>query len=61
MYVCETGGNIEILNNMQYKYRRTETGKEARKDLIEGIDRVANIVKATLGPNGRNVMIEVKV
>lgn len=32
-------------------------GKEAREKLIEGVDIVADTVKATLGPKGRNVVI----
>ena len=31
---------------------------EARKNLIEGVDLIANAVKVTLGPKGRNVMID---
>jgi len=33
-----------------------EHGAEARKKLINGIDKLANAVTATLGPNGRNVL-----
>jgi chaperonin GroEL len=33
-------------------------GQEARMTLIEGVDALANAVKATLGPKGRNVLIE---
>jgi chaperonin GroEL len=33
-------------------------GQEARVALIEGVDALANAVKATLGPRGRNVLIE---
>ncbi|PIM95772.1 60 kDa chaperonin [Candidatus Hodgkinia cicadicola] len=33
-------------------------GKEARSKLLEGINLIANIVKVTLGPNGRNVIID---
>ena len=34
-----------------------EIGPEARKKLTEGVDKMANAVVATLGPNGRNVVI----
>lgn len=34
------------------------TGEIARKKMIEGIDILANTVKVTLGPRGRNVAIE---
>jgi chaperonin GroEL len=34
-----------------------EFGPEARKQLVSGIDKLADAVVATLGPNGRNVVI----
>ena len=33
-------------------------GAEARKELMEGINILANAVVSTLGPNGRNVLID---
>ena len=33
-------------------------GTEARKELMEGINILADAVVSTLGPNGRNVLIE---
>jgi chaperonin GroEL len=33
-----------------------ESGSDARKKLVKGINRVANAVTSTLGPNGRNVI-----
>ena len=33
-------------------------GKEAREALIKGVNAVANAVKVTIGPKGRNVIIE---
>lgn len=33
-------------------------GNESRQKIMEGIDIIANAVKATLGPRGRNVVIE---
>ena len=35
-------------------------GEEARKALQNGIDKLANTVKITLGPKGRNVVIDKK-
>lgn len=32
-------------------------GEESRKALVEGVDAVANAVKVTLGPKGRNVVL----
>jgi chaperonin GroEL len=34
--------------------------EEARKALEEGINQVANAVKVTIGPKGRNVVLEKK-
>jgi chaperonin GroEL len=33
-------------------------GAEARNELLRGVDRLANAVKVTLGPRGRNVLIQ---
>ena len=38
--------------------KRLESGSEARRQLKEGIDAVANHVKSTLGACGRNVLIQ---
>ena len=35
-------------------------GEEARKALLAGIDQLANTVKVTLGPKGRNVVLDKK-
>ena len=35
-------------------------GEEARKALISGIDQLADTVKITLGPKGRNVVLDKK-
>lgn len=32
--------------------------EEARKSIVEGIDKLANTVKVTLGPKGRNVVLD---
>lgn len=37
--------------------REIKYGTEAQTNIIEGIDSVANAVKVTLGPSGRNVLI----
>ena len=37
--------------------KKVEFGKEARKNLVKGIDTLADAVVSTLGPNGRNVVI----
>ncbi|MCP4152994.1 MAG: chaperonin GroEL [bacterium] len=35
-------------------------GEEARQSVLKGIDQLANTVKATLGPRGRNIVLEKK-
>lgn len=35
-------------------------GDEARQSILKGVDKLANTVKVTLGPKGRNVVIEKK-
>jgi len=35
-------------------------GEEARRALLRGVDKLANAVKVTLGPKGRNVVLDKK-
>ncbi len=35
-------------------------GEEARRKMLKGVDSLANVVKVTLGPKGRNVVLEKK-
>ena len=35
-------------------------GEEARQAILRGIDKLADTVKATLGPRGRNIVLEKK-
>ena len=35
-------------------------GEDARKALQAGVDKLANTVKVTLGPKGRNVVLDKK-
>ncbi|WP_048600884.1 chaperonin GroEL [Rubeoparvulum massiliense] len=37
-----------------------EYGEEARRAMLRGVDKLANAVKVTLGPKGRNVVLEKK-
>ena len=37
--------------------KHIEFGTAARRELVKGIDKLADAVVATLGPNGRNVVI----
>ena len=36
-------------------------GEEARKALQSGVDQLANTVKITMGPRGRNVVLDKKL
>ena len=38
--------------------KEIQLGKDAREEMLEGINILANTVKVTLGPKGRNVIIE---
>jgi chaperonin GroEL len=38
--------------------KNLDFGKDARTELLAGVDKLANAVKVTLGPKGRNVVIE---
>ena len=35
-------------------------GEAARRKMVDGVDKLANVVKVTLGPKGRNVVLEQK-
>ena len=39
--------------------KKVAYGDEARASLIRGVDKVANAVKVTIGPRGRNVVIRI--
>ena len=38
--------------------KKIVNGEEARKKLLNGVEAVANSVKITLGPKGRNVILD---
>ena len=38
--------------------KQIKLGKEAREAMVKGVDTLANTVKATLGPKGRNVALD---
>lgn len=39
-------------------YRESKTGNDIREKILQGIDEVASIVGKTLGPKGRNVVLD---
>ena len=41
--------------------KQIKTGEEARKALEKGVNTLANTVKITLGPKGRNVVLGKKI
>src|ERR1700730_14460568 len=40
--------------------KQLKFGKDARASLVAGVDQLANAVKTTLGPKGRNVALDKK-
>ena len=38
--------------------KQVKYGSEAREALLKGINDLADVVKITLGPKGRNVVLE---
>ena len=38
--------------------KKIEFGEDARKSLLNGVNKLANTVKVTLGPKGRNVVLD---
>src|SRR3989344_8769203 len=40
------------------KSKKIMFGEDARHALVRGVDKVANTVKVTLGPKGRNVILD---
>ena len=38
--------------------KQIKFGEDARKSLLEGVNKLANTVKVTLGPKGRNVVLD---
>lgn len=38
--------------------KELKSGEEARKKILEGVNKLANTVKVTLGPKGRNVILD---
>ena len=40
--------------------KQIKFGEEARKSLLNGVNQLADTVKVTLGPKGRNVVLDKK-
>ena len=38
--------------------KQIKFGEDARKSLLEGVNKLADTVKVTLGPKGRNVVLD---
>ena len=38
--------------------KEVKFGADARQKMLDGVDVLANAVKATLGPKGRNVVLD---
>jgi chaperonin GroEL len=50
--------NRKIKSNISMMAKKVVFGEEGRKALVAGINAVADAVKITLGPKGRNVVLE---
>lgn len=48
----------QTISTTSLNAKRVSFGGDSRKKLVEGINQVANAVKVTLGPKGRNVVLE---
>lgn len=46
------------VNKFGFAAKELLFGNEARSKMLEGCDALANAVQVTLGPNGRNVLID---
>jgi len=40
--------------------KQITTGENARQSLLKGVNTLSNVVKETLGPRGKNVILEKK-
>ncbi|HRZ40461.1 MAG TPA: TCP-1/cpn60 chaperonin family protein, partial [Candidatus Omnitrophota bacterium] len=40
--------------------KQLQFGDEARRSILAGVEKLANAVKVTLGPKGRNVVLDKK-
>ncbi len=49
-----------LINRLKFNFASKELlfGNDARNKMLEGCDALANAVQVTLGPNGRNVLID---
>lgn len=46
------------LQQLRFAHKELKFGVEARAQLLKGVDTLARAVATTLGPKGRNVLIE---
>src|SRR6187549_3064831 len=49
-----------MTNKETHMAKRVTYGEEARQAILKGVNKLADAVKVTLGPKGRNVVIEKK-
>jgi len=55
---CIKGSTFRQVSSVSLDAKRVTFGEDSRKKLVNGINAVANAVKVTLGPKGRNVVLE---
>ena len=51
-------GGIVIPDTAKEKPQEAEVLQEARQDILLGVEKPSKAVKTTLGPRGRNVVLE---
>jgi len=55
-FAPNSNANVRVASSLDAK--RVSFKEDSRKKLVSGINQVANAVKVTLGPKGRNVVLE---
>ena len=49
---------LDLADNTPILSKQIKFGEDARKSLLEGVNKLADTVKVTLGPKGRNVVLD---
>lgn len=58
MIISDLGNNIKLQGKPMQRNKEVTLGQDARTRLLAGINILGDAVKVTLGPKGRNVVIE---
>ena len=55
---CAVFGSAQLKTEIIMSAKEVKFGVDARDRMLRGVDILANAVKITLGPKGRNVVLE---